>query len=399
MAKRLAIPSKSLQLQIVGPRDFFKAPRVQRLSLATNVPPTTIDEIGASAHVGTTKDVPDVTLQFQAFDVSHRIFAALTGYDPAAYPASGVDISLLGQLDAMIAVKDDLLTDYSRYIHAKRMQISTFTYTYNVTGESTEEYTAVGSERRWLMYDVQVDKFVAGTTSFTLTKAPIQLKNGRWALSVILDGAYLDEVSTAPATGQYRIVGTTLTTFDTRLSQILIVYHAVTASPTWADVADSLSTVAIRGKDVQMRIAANNIPRVQSVTLNGNLQVAAVKEMANRAIVGYQRQIPTVEGNITVLDTDTDLVSLLTNGVIGSGIEWMPGEGCTTSGVNLEIRLYDPCDVTNNPPTTLKTVYLPSISIVGETETSNVNNNAQLVFNFRSNDAHCYIFSGLKTWT
>ena len=150
---------------------------------------------------------------------------------------------------------------------------------------------------------------------------------------------------------------------------------------------------AIRGKDVKVKISANSITRVQSVNINGNLNVQAVKELGNRAVVGYQRQVPTIDGTITVLDTDTDLISLLTEGVVGSGIEWQPGEGCTDVTLTLKIELVDPCD-DDASPTVLKTVYLPSITITSDGYTSNVNNNAQQTFNFRSMDAQVIIYSG-----
>ena len=104
---------------------------------------------------------------------------------------------------------------------------------------------------------------------------------------------------------------------------------------------------AIRGKDVDVTIAANDITRVKSVSINGNLNVQSVKELGNKAIVGYQRQVPTVEGTITVLDTDTDLISLLTEGVVGSGLEWQPGEGCSDVDLELLVKLQDPCDDTS----------------------------------------------------
>jgi hypothetical protein len=53
----------------------------------------------------------------------------------------------------------------------------------------------------------------------------------------------------------------------------------------------------------------------------------------------------------------------------------------------------DPCD-TSSPYTVLKTIYLPSISITGDNYTQNVNNNAQVVFNFKSADAQMIVYSG-----
>jgi hypothetical protein len=397
MAQRLAVPSKELQLHIVGPRDTFKASRVQRVSMTAEIPAEDKDELGNPQHVGTAKDTPNVTVTFSAFDVGIKIFAALTGVDPNAYPAAGVDVSSLSEVDTILFVKDAVASDYVKSIHGHRLQVRDFTFNYQVDGDSTEDYTAIGSERRYLKYDVVVDKFASGTTSFALSQTPIQLKNGNYALSVTLDGEYLTEVSSAPGTGEFRVVGTTLTTGDTRTAQVLVIYHSNPAGNNWSDVNDPSMPAAIRGKDVDVMIVASGVTtsltRVQSVNINGNLNVQAVKELGNRAVVGYQRQVPTIEGTLTVLDTDSDLISLLTEGVVGSGIEWQPGEGCTTVDLSLKIELVDPCD-DDASPQVLKTVYLPSITVTSDGYTSNVNNNAQQTFNFRSLDAQVIIYSG-----
>jgi hypothetical protein len=385
MAKRLAIPSKELELKIVGPKNSLLIPRAQRLSLNADNPATIVDEIGNSAHAGESKDIPNVTLSFSVLDVGIKIFSVLTGTDWTAYPVGGVDISLLSELDAILYVKSASAADYVKSAHAKRMQVRDFSFNYSVDGDSTEDYNAVGSERRWFAYDVVVDRFLTGTTSFTLAQTPVQLKNGNNALSVILDGLYLT------ATGEYRLVGATLTTGDSRTSQVLVVYHSNPAGNNWVDVSDTSMPAAIRGQNVKVVIVANDIPRVQSVTINGSLNVQAVNEMGNPAkIVGYQKQVPTVEGTITVLDTDTELVSLLTTGALASGVEWQMGEGCVTNGIPLLIKIYDPCDT----DTVLKEVYLDSITPNSDAYSLNVNGNASLQIGFRSTTGHCVVYSG-----
>lgn len=395
MAKRLAIPSKELALKIVGPADSFLATRVQRLSATKDIPITNVDELGNDQHAGTVTDTPNVTLTFSAFDASIKIFAILTGVDYAAYPAGGRDIQYLGEIDAILYVKDETLTDYVKSAHYKRLQVRDFSFNYSVDGESTEDYTAVGSESRWFKNDVIVDEFPTGTTSFTLTQTPIQLKNGNYALSVILDGTYKTEVAGVPAAGEYRIVGTTLTTGDTRTAQVLVVYHANPAGTNWSYARDALIPAAIRGKDTKILISANDIQRVQSVTINGSLNPQAVREIGNRSIVGYQRQVPTVNGTITVLDTDTELIALLVTGSTSpADTEFEIGAGCVVSGLPLKIRLYDPCDTTAYT-TCLKTVYVPELKITGDSYTVNVNGNAQQVFNWVSDTAECVVYSGL----
>jgi hypothetical protein len=397
MAKRLAVPSKELELYIVGARDAFKASRVQRLTMNTDIPSTTVDEIGNPSHVGDVKDTPNITVTFSAFDVGIKIFAALIGQDPAAYTSA--DASTLYEFDAVFYVKDPDVSDYVKSAHAKRLQVRDFTFNYSADGEATEEYTAVGSEKRWFTRDVVVDKFDTGgggTSTHTLTQTPIVLRNGRYALSVKVAGKYLDEVSGVPDVGQYRVVGTTLTLNDSASGVVIACYQANPAGSNWSEVSDATMPAAIRGKDVGVKISANSIPRVQSVTINGTLNTQQVKEMGNRNIVGYQRQIPEITGTITVLDTDTELMSLLQYGVLsGVATEFAPGEGCVTSGVALEINLYDPCD-TEAPITVTKTVYLDDITVTGDSFTSNVNQNAQQTFNFKSRTAHCVVYSGAK---
>jgi hypothetical protein len=393
MAKRLAIASKELQLRIVGSYDSFFASRIQRLSMNTDIPTTVIDELGNSQHVGTITDIPAITLTFSAFDVGINIFATLTGNDPDAYPGAGVDIGELGEIDAILYVKDPNLANYVKSAHAKRLQIRDFTFNYSVDGESTEEYTAVGSEKRWFKNQVVVDRFTTGTTSFTLSETPVQLLNGNDLLTVILDGSYLTEVAAAPATGQYEVTGTTLTTADTRTAQVIAVYQVAFAGSEWSDISDTESAVAIRGKNVELLIGVNSQERVQSVTINGTMNVQPVREMNNINIVGYQSQVPTVEGTVTVLDTDTDLIDLLITGQDVSGqTEFELGTECTTSGLALEIKLYDPCDTS----TVLKTVYVPSFRIVGDSFTHNVNENAVQTFIWQSTDAQCVIYSGAR---
>jgi len=393
---RLAVPSKEIALRIVGPRDSFFASRIQRVNLGTDYPTTDVDELGNPLHAGTTKDAPNITFTFSAFDVSIKIFSALTGTDATTYPGAGVDISELGDIDAILYIKDADVADYVRSVHVKRLRIRDFAFSYSVEGESTEDYTAIGSKRRNFKNDVIVDKFTTGTTTFTLSETPIQLKDGNYVLSVVLDGKYLTESTGVLVTGEYSYATGDITTFDTRVTQCLVVYHASPAGTNWSDISDSTIPAAIRGRDVKVEIGANGIDRVQSVTINGNMQPDPVREMGNREIVGYQSQVPTVEGQISVLDTDIRLIALLTTGDPDStDTEFDVGYGCTVAGVSLEVKIYDPCDITVSG-VVVKTVYIPEIEVVGDALASNVNDNVTYTFNYRSTDAQCIIYSGSR---
>jgi hypothetical protein len=115
--------------------------------------------------------------------------------------------------------------------------------------------------------------------------------------------------------------------------------------------------------------------------------------MGTRTVVGYQRQVPEVDGTLAVIDTDTELLDLLLNGSTDSGAtEFEIGSECVASGIGLEIQIYDPCDDTS----VLKTVYIPEIVLTGDSYSSNVNQNAAHTFNWRSNTAECLVFSGSR---
>jgi len=396
MARRIAIPSKEVQLKLVGARDSLVIPRVQRLTVTADRPSTDIDELGNRLHAGTVEDIPAITATFQMFDVGIKAFSILTGTDYNAYPGAGVSITEIKDVDVIVHIKDATVEDYVKMAHARHCVVRDFTFSYSVDGESTEEYTVVGTKKRWFKNDVAVDKFITGTTSFTLTQTPVVLKDGKYALSVILDEVYLDEVVGAPATGEYSLSGTTLTTGDSRTSQLLVVYQAVPAGTNWSDVRDATMPAAVRGMDVPVLLAAGGIERVQSVTLNGTFNPEAVKEMGNRDIVGYQIQSPAVTGNITVLDTDAELIALLTTGQLNpSGVTEFGVDEFTASGISLDLKIQDPADKVA-PYTVLKTVYVPEIVVTSEGFTSNVNSNAQQTFDIKSKDGDIIIYSGLR---
>lgn len=397
MARRIAIPSKAAQVKIVGPVDVLTVPRVQRLTMTADRPSTDIDELGNRVHAGTVEDIPAITATFQLFDVGIKNFAVLTGNSYTAYPASGVSVTALKDVDVIIQVKSDSVEDYVKMAHARHCVVRDFTFSYSVDGESTEEYTFVGTEKRWFKTnDIVVDKFSTGTTSFTLSQTPVALKNGNKALSAVLDGVYLTEVAAGPTTGQYAVSGTTLTTSDSRSAQLMVTYQAAPAGNNWADINDTSMPAAVRGMDVPVLLAAGGVDRVQSVTLNGTFNPEAVREMGNRNIVGYQMQNVATTGTITVLDTDTELIALLTTGSTTGGAATEFGvDEFTASGISLTIKIQDPQDKTT-PYTVLKTVYVPEVVVTSEGFTSNVNANAQQTFDIKSKNGDVIVYSGLK---
>ena len=402
MAKRLSVHSKHVQIKIVGPVSSFAASRIQRFTANADMPTNTIDELGNPTHAGTSRDSPNVSITFQAMDVGIKVISVLTGQDENAFPGAGLNITTgdnaLAEIDIVGYVKNETVADYVKAMHLRRCRIQSFTFNYTVDGDSTEEYTATGSAKRWFTRDVMVELFGSGAGPFAMGETAIQLKNSDYCLSVIKDGLYLDEVDAAPDSGEYRVVGNgiTLNAGDPVASQMLAVYQANPGGNAWSDINElDAIPAAIRGKDVAVEIGGSNQVRVQSVSVTANFNPIAVREMGRRDVVGYREQIPEVTGTITVLDTDTELIEIFSVGEFeGGDTEFVVGD-CTISGSSLAIILRDPADC-ETPYDVLKTVYLDSVTITSEGYTSNVNDNATQTFDYRSDSGSVYVYSGAK---
>jgi len=403
MARRVGIPYQDMALKIVGPHAGYLAARIQRLDVPVNITSTDINELGNPNKAGSVEDVPEFTATFSAMDVGIKIFAALTGTDPTSYPAGGVENTELGEVDLIAFVKDADVADIVKCMHVRKAQVTDFTFSYSVDGESTEEYTVSGTEKRWFTNDVIVDTFdSAGGDSVTLSETPETLKSGDELLTLMLDGEYYDEVTGAPSSGEYSVSGTTVTLNATDVAglsdKIVAVYQSQNSDDAWTNVDDDTMPAAVYGKDIPVTISANSVSRIQSLTIRCTFPSEMVKEMGNRSVVGTLVQTPEVTGDIEVLDTDTDLIALFTSGELEpAGVTEFRACELTASGISLTVEIQDPgtdrCGDTGTA-TTLKTVYIPEIKITSEGHTSNVGENVTQTFGFKSTDGSLTVYSG-----
>ena len=122
--------------------------------------------------------------------------------------------------------------------------------------------------------------------------------------------------------------------------------------------------------------------------------------MGSEEVVGYITSPVSVEGDVSVLDTDTELIALFATGNPSpSDTEFRVCE-FTQSGIPLEIILYDPdtdCNAAAGTGTVLKTLYIPAITITSEGNSTSVGGNATQTFGFRSTTGELVVHSGAKT--
>lgn len=388
MTKRVAVPYKEVKMRIVGPAGDFMAHRIQRFEVPSNIPTTTINEVGNSNHAGVITDIPEITATFQAFDVSTKIFAYLTGTDPASYPGAGVDIANLGYVDLIGYVKDADVAEHLKCIHARYMRITDFTYTYSVDGESTEEYSCAGSQKRYLKYDAYVDQGTLASGELTLSYSPKQLKNNDYLLSCIVDGVWQTEGT------DYSVAGTTVTVSGGGDTEYCIaVYHTQSGVMAWTDIGDATVPAAIRGKNVPVFIESERQYRVQSVTIRGTFPSTKINEMGTTTVIGYITDPCDITGDITVLDTDNEIVALLATGSKdGDSYGEYGVDEFETFTPDLEVRLLDPADNS----TVLKTVYIPELRVTSDGTSVSVGGQLGYTFGFTSRTAECIVYSGAK---
>jgi hypothetical protein len=399
MAKRARVHSRDVQLQIATPKGKFAAARVQRLDFPWSASVQNIDELGRKLRVGTTTDIPEVTVTFEAFDVSHNIFSYLTGYTPATFPASGVSVTEFKNIDLIGQIRDTSSTNIVNSIYVKRGIVTGMDASFGVRDNSTVSYTVGSNSKKELKQPVFYESFTASgnQATFALSKTPSYLTR--------TSGYILSAYQTTALTnaGSYLTAGTDFTSSSAGVITITPVaadndiywftYCSANTTTTF-DGLDTTAPAAIQGKYVPVTISVSNIQRVQSASIRASMQSETILEMGGLGNpVGYEIGIPDVTGDLSVLKTDNDLLSILE----GTGTSNTPIEQdleFALATLPLKIQLKDPRD----PSRVVLTYYVPSITITSEGDDSSVNQSMNENFSWSSSTGELFIASGNGPW-
>jgi hypothetical protein len=396
MAKRARVHSRDVQLQIATPKGKFAAARVQRLDFPWSASTQNIDELGRKLHVGTTTDIPEVTVTFEAFDVSHNTFAYLTGYTPSTFPVSGVSVTEFKSIDAIGQIRDTSSTNIVNSLYVKRGIITGMDASFGVRDNSTVSYTLGANSKKEFKQPVFYEAWTAsgGQNSFGLAKTPTYLTR----TSGYIINAYLTDASVG--TGSYLNNVTDYTVAGTNVALVaaaeagdtLWVTYCAANTTTTFDSLDNTAPAAIQGKYVPVTISVSNIPRAQSASIRASMQSESILELGGLGIpVGVEVGIPDVTGDISVLKTDNDLLAILedvSNSTIENDLEF------AKNTLPLKVQLKDP----TNPTRVVLTYYVPSITISSEGDDSSVNASMNETFSWTSTTGELFIASGNGPW-
>lgn len=386
---RARIHSRDIQPLIAAPKGLFAAARVQRLDFPLTINTTNIDELGRKLRVGTTSDIPEVTVTVEAFDVSHNTFAYLTGYTPGTFPISGASITELKNIDVIGAIKENCADSVVSAIYVKRGIVTAMNATFGVQDNSTVSYTINANSKKAFRQPVFYQRF-SGAGPFTLTNTPSYLTR----TSGYIINAYVEadscETNYLNEGTDFTVAGTTITLASGITGDFWFTYSSPAAS-TFQGL-DNVAAAAIPGKYVPVTISVSSIKRVQSATINASFESEQILEMGGLGKpVGYELNAPDVTGDLSVLKTDNDLLALL-EGVptttVENDIEF------AKTNLPLKIQLKDP----SNPSRTVLTYYVPSITITAHGDESTVNTSINETFSWRSTTGELYVASGAGPW-
>lgn len=391
MVKRARVHSRDLQPQIATPKMLIAAARVQRFDFPMNMPTTVIDELGRVLHVGITKEIPDVTVTLEAFDTSHNTYSALTGYTPATFPTSGVSITELKNVDVIGQIRDSSTKNIVNALYVKRATVTGMDASFGVRDNSTVTYTFSSNSKKEFKQPVYYELFTVVTASGvqTLSQTPTYLtRTSGYLIDAYRTGTdgttgYLDNGTDYTVTGaNVNFTGSNVVAGDT----IWVTYCAPASKQ--FEALDNAAPAAIQGKYVPLTISVNNIKRVQSATIRVAFQSEQILEMGGLGKpVGYELGIPAVTGDISVLKTDNDLLSILegvSNATVENDMEY------ALDTLSLKINLLNPA----NPNQTLLTYYVPSFTISAEGDADSVNQSMNETFSWESKTGELIIISG-----
>src|ERR1035437_4393874 len=315
MAKRTRVHSRDLQPQLATPRGLLSLARVQRFDWPMQLPVTEINELGRRLHVGTTTDIPTVTVTVEGFDVTHNTIAYMSGATPGTFPVSGVSISALKNIDVIGQIRDASTLGIVNALYVKRGVVSGIDTTFGVKANTTISYTISSNSKKELkqpvFYDSLTPALVSGGATVALTHTPTYLtRTSGYILDAYRTGTdgttgYLDEGTDFTVTaGNISFIGSNVATSDT----IWVTYVSPSTTTLFANL-DSVSPAAVMGKYVPTTISLSTIPRVQAVTIKVALAPESIDEMGSLGKqVGYEVGVPSVTGDLTVLKTDNDLL-------------------------------------------------------------------------------------------
>lgn len=374
-----------------------------------NIPEEKIYELGNYETVSTVRDIPEVGVELESFDVSTEIEAILTGQDPTATsPGDEFDFLNVMPLDIVSPWKAGG-TDFDivRGLALPFLNLESATYRFGVGQNSTQSFSLRGDAIYYVMGTPREQDFTitAGSNQvYTLTDTGLPFVedgNTLYGYSVCARNPTTYAYQRLFYGDDYTNTSTTITVLEdldaAGFTDLHVVYGTATVDTYNQTVhqGSEIKPAAVRGKDIDIYIsdgaATPTLVRwrgVQSFEVNWRATLENDEEFGNNHYVASDYQTPEVSGSIEVKSRDAnalfDLIATVTN---TNGTETAGAH--TSQSLEMELRINDP-----ETGDRVKTLYVPDARILPPAAQSRVQTKLTVPFPFSSDGGTLKVYDG-----
>jgi hypothetical protein len=382
-----------------------------------NVPQEIIYELGNYQSVGIVRDIPDLRFDLESLDCSAQIEALLTNQSFATMPAgTEIDLSKVLPMDVASQFKKGRTSDAPFEVEASVaipfVLASQIEYRYGLQQNATQTVQLNGDGIFYAGGTTYIEEPTGAVAKagYALANTAIVYKgdlvNGpRYALAVTIESsgkrlAYgVDYTESAVGSGATKTVTLTVLAGANALDtdKIRIIYQSdVAASYPQAShaPASTVKPAALRGKDIEVRVAGTAITNrwsgVQSVDLTWSVQLDRDLEFGNASVIGQDFQVPEVRGTVEIKPRDVQELLTRVRQVAGVTDESIVGPN-TSITTSLEVILHSPYD-----GSILKTLWVPDARFTIPGFSGRVQTKLTVSLPFQSDTGVFKVYKGAK---
>jgi hypothetical protein len=282
-----------------------------------NVNEDRLEELGNYEAIGTLRDIPDLTFELESFDVTTELESILTGGINDEATGFLFDLSTFVPVDIISPFKGSgQVFTVDGGVIVPFLSLESMSYNFSLTDPATMTATLRGDSVFYLPNAVPFEEAFDGDsaqTVFVFTNTPA-LKSTIGGLEYFALSVMVDQQDGAGWVRQRLVTDYTnqaadftfLTAPATGTGNVKVVYGAATATSYLQAVHNTADPAGIRGRDIFVKLGANDWLGVQSANVDWSVTLERDEEFGNPQIVAQDFDIPEVSGSITMKPVDND---------------------------------------------------------------------------------------------
>lgn len=305
-----------------GPSGTFVVDRIQSGGVTgVNTNEDRIEELGNYDAIGTIRDIPDLTFEIESYDVTTEMESLLTGGSNAEAAGSRFELTDGIPLDILSPFKASGTYAIAGGVAIPFLTLESVSYSMSITDPATMSISMRGDSVFYTSGSVFYETFNGdnSTTVFNFTNGPAYQSvisgDSYYALSVqVNDGTGWKRQRLGTDFTNTNAGVTFLTAPATGTNNIKVVYASGTATTYGTNVHNSVDPIAVRGRDISVRIGdtASPVAAQGTLTMDTNPTDGDTMTVGSRTYT-FEASLTDVDGNIqiggTLADTKANLVA------------------------------------------------------------------------------------------